>query len=86
VIKQKSKPAQESKTRHQPGSQESPQKSVPAEPAGRSNGMGHTAVGSLVEIIKPKRRRRRRNKKHTDQQAKNIADTPESAEHTIFKR
>lgn len=46
-----------------------------------ANGMGHTAVSSVVERIKPKRKRRRHAKKEESPQ--NLSD---STEHTIFKR
>lgn len=55
------------------------------EPADHANGMGHTAVGSVVEMIKPKRRRRRRNAKRADQ-PQNLSDQTGPTEHTIFKR
>ncbi len=44
-------------------------------------GMGHAAVSSVVEHIKPKRRRRRSKKS-----GQNLASATESTEHTIFKR
>jgi hypothetical protein len=79
--------------RQQPKSQpEHKSEPQPQDPAERTNGMGHTAVGSLVEMIKPKRHRRRRNKKRSEErhqppsQPRSIAETPENTEHTIFKR
>lgn len=82
-------PEPKSKARKpQPEQQPRPQQTAPqtqtapADPVVRTNGMGHAAVGSLVEIIKPKRRRRRRSKKSQP----SIADSTETTEHTIFKR
>jgi hypothetical protein len=73
--------------------QQEPPQSVSEQPtdapdhATSPDGMGRTAVGSLVEIIKPKRRRRRRGKKNTEQhEPQNLADSAGSTEHTIFKR
>lgn len=70
----------------------------PNDPAEHAPGMGHAAVGSLVEIIKPKRRRRRsrHNKNNEENQTEaqpdhthepnKLAETPDNTEHTIFKR
>ncbi|HVI60553.1 MAG TPA: DUF87 domain-containing protein, partial [Candidatus Saccharimonadales bacterium] len=63
-----------------PAEQPAPAKAETAQPP--TNGVGHAAVGSIVEVIKPKRRRRRRNKKS----AENLANTTETTERTIFKR
>jgi hypothetical protein len=58
-------------TSHEP----KPSKTVEPKPAS----MGQTAVSSVVEMIKPKRRRRRSKKSASP----NLSD---STEHTIFKR
>lgn len=59
----------------------------PATPAADpAAGMGQTAVGSIVEMIKPKRKRRRRNKKRAESTTDSLANTTETPEHTIFKR
>lgn len=52
----------------------------PAQPADPFT-MGHTAVGSIVEMIKPKRRRRRRNKRRDEEatQAANPTPQPDSS-------
>jgi hypothetical protein len=48
-----------------------PETLAPAEPGevdpNKATGMGKTAVGVVVEMIKPKRRRKRRNKKRADE-------------------
>ncbi len=84
AAKQKPKQASERKptTHNKPAAQKPDAQQQKTDPADHANGMGHAAVGSLVEIIKPKRRRRRRSKKNTT----SIADNNEPTEHTIFKR
>jgi hypothetical protein len=48
----------------------------PADPAT----VGHTAVGSIVEMIKPKRKRRRRNKKRDEDQPRTHSETVEPSQ------
>jgi hypothetical protein len=96
--KPKQQPAQHPSQPEQTTEQPAAAKSASADPAEHASGMGHAAVGSLVEIIKPKRRRHRsrRNKKASGEpktrrqtqhhQPKSLAETPENTEHTIFER
>jgi hypothetical protein len=65
----------------QPAAPAQPQSEAAAPPAQSSDPstMGRTAVGSLVEMIKPKRRRRRRNKKHAEEpHSTQVAREPDS--------
>jgi hypothetical protein len=54
-------------------------KPVAAQPADPTT-MGHTAVGSIVEMIKPKRKRRRRNKKRDEDQPQTQNETAKPAQ------
>ncbi len=78
----KTKPAhspKEPKPKHEPSAP------APVAKTPKNGDLGQTAVGSVVEMIKPKRRRRRRNKEHSDQ-PQNLSDQAGPTEHTIFKR
>ncbi|HXE10420.1 MAG TPA: type IV secretory system conjugative DNA transfer family protein, partial [Verrucomicrobiae bacterium] len=59
------------------------EKPAKKKPDNAANGMGHAAVGSVVERVKLKRHRKRRSrKKSTD----SLANTSDTSERTIFER
>ncbi len=75
----RAEPAPESRPAAKP---EKPDKSATPS-SGTASGMGHAAVGSVVERVKLKRRRKRnRNKKPKE----SLAETDKTDERTIFKR
>lgn len=79
----RSKPASRSHAHQPPAQSEPAQKPKPADKPETASGMGHAAVGSVVERVKLKRKRRRNRKKKPSE---SLAETSKTDERTIFER